>query len=335
MLRGSVQHGFAHDGGTTRLQASAELKRHDVYFIEDDAALALSSETTLHPAEWLELRGGLFFRHLRDGDDLAIGDAVIGTTTPKNIGGAVLQAGADIGQGRAIVAEASFTAERPGDTTFQNRLVAPLRLEADMDRWRVAAGLTQALDGSVSLGASAALDVAVARAPEHVPAFSARVASVNADLRLRDPSGGSLDLSAGLQRLDAERGLLTELRPTYAIALSLPLPGDATLRASLAGSYELADTDDPLASWRRRAELELAGPVIERLTLGAGLFDEARRNVALGNREFAQGGYLRGEWSVSEHIALYARLDATHRRITLLDIEKRALTTRLGMRKRL
>lgn len=333
VLRGTLRHDVAHELGMTKFEASAEATRFDRYRIENDTTIALATETTIKPSAATELRGTLSLRHADEGDDIPIGPLYLGTRTRVNVFAAGLQFGARLDPATTFVAELSGEREMAGDTHFQQDLLRPARLEPDRDRLRLAAGLTRAV-GPFALGATGAVAILRAKAPAENPlaAFSSTIYTTRAQASWTGKDGTTIAGAFGFEHLASGRGLPDRTRPVYEIALLRPLPFRASLRGSLKAAFETRDTDDPLASFMRRAEIELGVPLHERVTLGFGLFDEMKDNLVLGYRDLSRGVFASLEWKANDHAALYLRVDAVRHRATGIDFSREIVDAHLGVR---
>lgn len=333
VLRGTLRREVTHELGATKFEASAEAVRFDRYHIENDTTVALATETTVRPGPATELRGTLSFRHADEGDDIPIGPLYLGTRTRVNVVAAGLQLGARLDPATTFVAELAGEREMAGDTHFQEDLLRPARLEPDRDRLRLAAGLTRAV-GPFALGASGAVALLRAKAPAANPlaAFSSTIFGARARASWTGEDGTVLAAAFGIEHLAGGRGLPDATRPAYELAFLRPLPFRASLRGSIEAAFETRDTDDPLASFMRRAEIELGVPLHERLTLGLGLFDEMKDNLVLGYRDLSRGAFASLEWKANDHAALYLRIDAIRRRATPIDMRREIVDAHFGVR---
>ena len=103
----------------------------------------------------------------------------------------------------------------------------------------------------------------------------------------------------------------------------------------MSAAFETIDTDDPLASWQQRLEIEGRWAATERLTLAAGAFFESRMNLLLENREYSEGVYAEAAYAVTPAMSLVFRADAERSRATIIDVRKNSLDAFVGLRTKL
>lgn len=313
LLRGGLAHEIAHDSGATRLSAEFELRKYDIWDIEDDAAFALGVETGIAPSETVELRGTLSLKFAEQGDDLTFGDAVIGTATRTLTLAAGVQAGVKLAADTVLALEVSASRERAGDTRFEDGIILPVRLEPDRDRLRLAAVLTRT-HGLFSYGVSGTAALLRASEAAFLPEIAVADHAVKLHAALAFANGATVSAAAGAQTLRLTRGgAFAETRPVFELAAAAPLPAGFSLRGALKSGYDTVATDDPVASWTRRAEVEAGYRHGPRLRFAAGVFAEKRDNLALGSNENARGLYGQAAWRTSERGDLVFRVDAARR----------------------
>lgn len=330
-LRGALIHEMPHDRGATKLNAAFELRRHDTWDIEDDAAFALGVETGIAASESVELRGTLSIAHTLQGDDFSSGGFVIGTTTRTLSLAAGVQAGIRLSTDTVLALEATASRERSGDTHFQDGLILPARLEPDRDRFRFAAMLTRT-HGRFSYGLSAAAGLLRAGETALLPEVAVTDHAVRLHAGLTFDNGATLSAAAGLQTLRlTEGGSFAATRPVFELAAAAPLPAGFSLRGTLKCGYDTIVTDDPVASRTRRGEAEASYRHGPRLLLGAGVFAEKRDNLALGNQEQARGVFGQATWTANERIDLVLRIAAARRVTTPTAATRRSLDASLAV----
>jgi hypothetical protein len=150
--------------------------------------------------------------------------------------------------------------------------------------------------------------------------------------RFAASDGTKLDLSLGAATLREAHGGYNRIRPIYQVQLSKDLQAGLALRGSFEGHYETIDTDDALASYVRRLEVEAKYRCTPKLAFGAGFFRENKENLVLDNIERSKGIYLEIGYDRSKHVALVARIDFSRTRYTVFDTRKDALDTYVGIR---
>lgn len=327
-LRGDIDHGL----GQTRVTLGGELRRHDLFTIENDAAGGIESETTLRPSEDLELRGTLFLRHIREGDALVIEDLAIGTETAKTIGGAGAVIGLRLTPTLVSTTELSGFRERAGDTFFEDDVLAPTRFEHDRDRIFASQGLTRTVD-RLQTGLRAAVERTTFSEIFDEPVELDRL-QLRGEIGWRSEDGYALALAAGGEWLRASFDLIDVVRPSIEATVVAPVAG-LELRGTLRTSFDSDDTDDLLASWVRRAEAQLVWPLAEQLALSTGIFVEARDNLIFDYSENRRGIYGELGWKTSEQVTLVLRLDYREDRAPGIDLVKDRLDASLAVRTRL
>jgi len=316
-LRGSLAHELPHEAGATRFTAEFDAKRYDTITIENDASVALATETTVRVSERLELRGALSLRLIDEGDDIAIGDVILGIRTRRALVSAGLQAGYQLAPGTVLAIETSAARELSGRTRFEDGIVPPERLEPNRTRMRAGAALTHTT-GPASIAASAAAGIMRSGTAAVLTPFDRHDASARLIGTYAFAGGASLSGEVGVEMVQLAGGAFRETRPVYAAAVALPLAADMSLRGSLRAGYDLASTDDPFAVWARRAEVEAGYQAHPTLRFGVGVFDERRRFLAYGTREQGRGFFAEAAWSPDEHVVVVFRIDAVRR--TLLPV---------------
>ena len=331
LLRGALEETLRHERGETRIAAQLELRRYDRFDIEDDASVSVAAETTLRAAERLELRGGLSLRLAEEGDDLAIGNFLLGTRTARATIAGNVQAGLQLSAATALVLTAAASREAPGDTRFEDDVLPGIRLEPRRDRFRLAATLKRS-HGAFSYGLDAASGTMRAAALGEMPRLDVfdHVVRVQSEIAIAD--GPTLAAAAGLHLLSLPAAAFRELRPTYEIAARLPLDTRLSLRGAFRGAYDIASNDDPVAVWLRRLEIEAvyrAGPA---LTFGGGFFAQARDFIGMGNGETGRGAYAEAIWQAGPKLALTLRLDVARHRLEPSMIGRESVDAHLAVR---
>ena len=332
-LRGSLSHSLPQTLGTTRLHAEIDIKRFDAIDIEDDAALALGAETTLRLSPALELRGTLGMRLADEGDDIAVGDLIIGTRTQSAAVSAGLQAGLQIDPVTVLALEGSVSRELAARTRFEDGVAPPERLEPNRTRLRAGAALNRT-EGPINFGIAVAGGLMRSDETPLLAGFD----RLDAAARLLGAAtfGDGLSLSAafGVETVRVA-GIFAATRPAYALSVSAPLGDAITLRASLKTGHDLASTDDPLVVWSRRLEMEAAYQLAPTLRFGVGAFDELRTFAAYGTSEDARGYYAEMVWNSREEVALILRVDTAKRRLMPLDLPRDVIEVKAAVTARL
>jgi hypothetical protein len=330
-LRGSLTRVLDLDSGYIRLAAEGEASRYDRISIEDDRSLLLLAEAYQKFGGRYELRGTLAWRAASIGDDFRIADLAIGTRTRSDLFSAALQFGADLGSGMGLVLTLSDTLERYGKARFQDGLLQPARIEPDRNRLQFSAGIEKKF-GQQQIGLAASAETTdVERLGNPAVGFSFSEFTLRGLTRLVADDGTKLDLSLGAAALIEKGGGYSNIRPIYRVELTKALKADVTLRGSFEGRYEAIDTDDTLASYVRRLELEAKYQYAPELAFGAGFFQENKENLLLGNAERSRGLYFEIGYDPSKRLALVGRVDFSRTRYTVFGTEKDAVDSYIGV----
>jgi hypothetical protein len=332
LMRGTVSGDIDHALGQTRITLDGDLRRHDLFIIENDAAGGIESQTTLRPSEDLELRGTLFLRHIREGDAFVIEDLAIGTQTAKTIGGAGAVIWLRLTPSLVSTTELKGFRERAGDTFFEDDLLPALRFEPDRDRIFASQALTHT-DGTLQTGVRATVERTTFSEIVDEPVELDRL-QLRGEIGWRSEDGYAFALAAGGEWLRASFDLIDIVRPSIEATVVAPFAG-LELRGTLRTAFDSDDTDDLLASWVRRAQVELAWPLAERIALSAGMFIETRDNLVFDYSEDRRGIYGELGWNASEQVTLVLRLDYREDRAPGIDFAKDGLDASFAVRTRL
>ena len=299
LLRGSLERQWGDAAAHVKLGGEFQATRYDTVSIEDDRALALSAQAFRQLDSGLELRGSLTYRLSSEGDDLPIGPLTLGMRTNKQVFGAAVQAGLDLGNATTLILDLADSFEATGPTHFQDDLLLPARLDPDVNRLQLGARLTRTV-GRFAVGASGSvLSVSVEELGEPPVALSLSQYALRGELAYTGADGSTAGLAVGGEFLRGAQEIYSGLRPTWLLTLTTPLPHDLELRGTCFGRYETADSDDPLASWLRRAELELGMKVREDFSLSSGAFAEAKENLLFENVERKRGVYAEAAYTMN------------------------------------
>ncbi|RUU57371.1 hypothetical protein EOD04_30045, partial [Mesorhizobium sp. M2C.T.Ca.TU.009.01.2.1] len=120
--------------------------------------------------------------------------------------------------------------------------------------------------------------------------------------------------------------------PAWQANFVKPLPKGFELRGTCFGRYETSDTDDPLASWLRRAELELGLKLRENLAVGTGIFAQLKDNLLLENVERSKGVYAEATWGATRSLNIVFRVDYAQKVKTILDEHESTVDAFVGVR---
>ncbi|MFU0503106.1 hypothetical protein [Pseudaminobacter sp. NGMCC 1.201702] len=335
LIRGSLQHAAQHENGVVRLGAEFQASRYDTIGIEDDHAAALQLEVTKKLSPTVELRGALSYRVSSEGDDLTLGPFVLGTRTLSQVFAAETQLGIDLGGGTALVLELADALEKVGRTTFQDTIFAPTKLDPDQNRLRIGARLFRTA-GPVTYGVSAsATRVSVEKLGFPPAGLSLSEYTLRTEAGWTGTDGATINVALGIQTLLGADDIYANTRPTYQLSFAKPLLHGLELRGAVFGRFETVDSDDPLASWLQRGEIEVRLRPSEKLLLASGIFGELKENLLLENEEHAYGIYAEAAYDATKALSLVVRLDFTDRRLTVIDTRKNSLDAFVGIRTKL
>ena len=280
----------------------------------------------------LELRGALSYRVVSTGDDLEIGPLTIGTREFKQIVSTQGQLGIDLGNATSLTIEATESIEKVGYTHFQDDLILPAKLHADRNLAQLAARLTRTVGEYAFGGSTSALLASVERVGFPPIQLSFFQYTAQAEAAFKGKNGSSLGLALGAQYLRGADGIYERVLPTWQANLVEPLPKGFELRGTCFGRYETSDTDDPLASWLRRAELELGLKLRENLAVGTGVFAQLKDNLLLENVERSKGVYAEATWGATKSLNVVFRIDYSRKVKTIIDDNERTVDAFVGVR---
>ncbi|MGE0502992.1 MAG: hypothetical protein AB7I79_20140 [Rhizobiaceae bacterium] len=321
--------------GRIGISGEVSASRHDTVRIEDDFAAGVTVEATRRVAEHLELRGALSATVGEEGDDLPLGPFAIGIRTRTVALAATLQAGYDIGQGTSISVETTASSERSGRTRFEDDVIGPIKLEPDRRRLKGGIRLAHVVGDTTAAVMASGRSTHVQEIGWPPVSLGFGEAGVATELVRTWANGARAALSLGMQAIAARDADYRHLRPVWHAELSGPVGEGLELRGALSAAFETTDTDDPLASYVMRGEVELGYRPWERLTLALGAYVEGRRNLLLENREDVAGGYGEAVYALSPAFSLVVRADYRQSKVTILEIRTRGLDTFLGIRARM
>lgn len=331
LLRGSLQREWGDQDANAVLGAEFQLTRHDTVKIEDDRALALTAQAFRRLRPGLELRGTLTYRASSDGDDFPLGPLVLGTRTPKQALGAQTQLGIDLGNGTSLVLEAGDSFEKIGRSRFRPGILPSAQLDADRHRLQFGFRLARTF-GRLSFGSSgSALLVSTERLGTPPVAVGFRRYALRGEFAWSGSDGSTAGLAAGAEFLRAADGLYSRVRPTWQVAFKKPLPHGFELRGSYCGRFEDVDSDDPLASWLQRAELEAGLKAGADLALSTGLFWQEKQNLLFENVEKSHGLYAEARYQMTKSTAAVLRLDVSKVFKTMIDTHQDAVDVFVGL----
>lgn len=331
LLRGSLERQWGDADANVGIATAFEATRHDRVAIEDDTALSMSAHAFRRLSPKLELRGSLGYRAISNGDDLDLGAIVIGTRALKQQLNAQAQLGIALDRSTALIFEASESFETTGLTRFENDLLPATRLDPDTNRLEFLARVTRTV-GTLAFGGSFSTLV-MSVEPLGFPPVSLpfTLAAAKAELVVQLENGASLGSAFGLEWLRGTQDIYSETRPTWQIRGTQPLPHGFELRGAWFGQYETTDSDDPLASWLNRAELELGWKISERFALASGVFCELKQNLLFENEERSRGLYAEATYALNKPLKAVLRVDLSRTFKTVIDVEENTIDAFVGL----
>ncbi|MEO3385532.1 hypothetical protein [Mesorhizobium sp. CAU 1741] len=333
-LRGSVETSLSHEIGTTTITADGQFLRYDTYDIENDVAAGIGAETTMAISERVELRGTFSLNVVDEGDELDLGDVLLGIRTRKTIFAAGLQGGFRLSPDTILALEGALSRELPGKTRFEQDVIAPTRLDPVRDRLRIGAALTQT-SGRFTYGVLGASGLMRSDPLGLLPELMVLDYKLALQGGVTFENGARVAASVGmhgLRLLDSEIG---ELRASYEIAAETPLPAGFSLRGIVSAGYDAKSNDDPVATWARRLEVEAGYKPGLPVSFGLGLYLEERENIGLETNESARGVYTEAVWQAREDMSLTFRVDASRKRLEPMGPERKAVDIHLALNAKL
>lgn len=330
LLRGSISETVEHELGSTRFSGELQLRKFDTYDHEDDAAGGISVSTTMRLSETVELRGTLSLGLVSEGDELVIGNAILGMRTRRATAAAAVQTGFQLSPETVLVLDGSVIREQSGKTRFQDDVLVPMKLDPTRDSARFSATLTRT-QGSFSYGLFTVAGLVRSEPIGGLPQL--RTADYGARLHARyaSPEGFIASGSFGIEALSLLGTAFRQTRAAYEIKAETPLAAAFSLRGAIKAGYDLSSRDDPLAVWVRRYQAEAQYQANAVLRFGAGIFVERRDNIGFETRERLRGIYGEAVWQALERVAVTFRIDGTRRATVGADDARRAMDIQLGL----
>jgi len=332
LLRGTLQQQWGDNDTYAKVNADLQVSHYDRTSIEDDRTLGVSAEAFRRLAPGLELKGSLSYRVSSTGDNLDIGPLTIGTREFKQVFGAQTQLGIDLGKATSLILEATDSFEKLGATHFQDDLILPAKLHADRNLFQLAARATRTF-GQLALGASASALFASVEQIGYPPLFlSFNAYTLRAEAAYKAADGSTLGVALGAQFLRGANDIYERWRPTWQLTVAKPLPRGFELRGTYFGRYETSNTDDPLASWLQRAELEIGMKLRENLGVASGVFYEIKDNLLYENQERRNGVYAEATYNATKSMAIVFRVDVSRTIKTVIDDREHTVDAFVALR---
>lgn len=318
-LRGTLQKQWGDNDAYAKVNADFQVSHYDKTSIEDDRTLGVSAEAFRRLAPGLELKGTLSYRVSSTGDNLDIGPLTLGTREAKQVFGAQTQLGIDLGNATSLILEAADSFEKLGATHFQEDLILPAKLHANRNLFQLASRITHTV-GQFAFGASASALFASVEQIGYPPLFlSFNAYTLRAEAAYKAADGSTLGVALGAEFLRGANDIYQRWRPTWQVTFGKPLPRGFELRGTYFGRYETSNTDDPLASWLQRAELELGMKVRENLGVASGIFYEIKDNLLYENQERRDGIYAEATYDATKSLSFVFRVDVSRTIKTVID----------------
>ena len=335
LLRSSLEWNSGGSDANVTLGAQVQATRYDTASIEDDRALALTAQAFRRLPSGIEIKGTFAYHASSEGDDLPIGPLNLGLRTVKQVFGATGQIGIDLGNSTTLVLDVSDSFEKVGPTRFQYGLLAPVQLDPDLNRAQAGARLTRTV-GPLAFGASgSALRLSAEELGYPPVALSLSLYGLRGEIAYSAEDGSTLALKLGGELLHGDHGSYQRLRPAWQASLSKNLPHGLEIRGSYFGRFETVDSDDPLASWLERGELELGAKLRENLAVAAGVFAEEKQNLLFENVERKRGFYTEATCQATASAAIVLRVDFSRTFKTIVEERLQTVDTFVGVRVRI
>lgn len=332
LLRGSFTRKWGDEDANILLSAEAQATRHDVVRFEDDRAAAVSAQAFRRFGKGIEIRGTLSYRATSDGDTLAIGPVLLATRTLKQVIGSQLQLGLELGKATALIVDMGAGLEWAGPTRFQDDILPATRLDPDKRNLQLGARVVHSV-GAFTLGASAnALQLAVERLGSPPVGVSLRQYGLRGELGYKAADGATLGLALGAELLRGADGTYSRVRPAWQLSFFKPLWNRYELRGTWFGRYETGDSDDPLASWVQRAELEIGVRLRKNLKLAAGAACEVKQNLLWENEERRRIFYAEATYDFTPKTSAVFRVDMRNVFKTVIDTREKTVDAFVGLR---
>lgn len=332
LLRGSLRQDIGDDEANAGVAAEFQLTRHDRIAIEDDRSIAVSAHAFGRLSPTLELRGTLTWSAFSKGDHLEIGPLVIGTRALKQVAAAQVQMGVALDEVTALVLDVSNVFETTGRTRFEEDVIGPTRLDPDVNKFRLAARVMSTIGPLAAGGSLSALFASVEKLGSPPVSLSYALYGAQGELEMRSEAGLTVGMAFGAEALRGAHGVYSEIRPAWNVKAAMLLPKDFELRGAWFGRYETGDSDDPLASWLHRAEVELGWKATGRLALSTGVYREVKQNLLMENEERGRGFYAQATYALSKPLSAVFRVDMSKTFKTILDIRERTTHVFIGLR---
>jgi len=333
-LRGVIDASDTTELGETTATGTFDLLSYRRYSFADARSAGFQLRQAFDAAGPLSVSADLGYSISDTGDDLVVsGLALALRQTIRSYSAGVT---AKLSLPHDLVAALSIANRY--DDVGKARFVAPLpdtKINPDIDD----------LTGSLALaGTRGALQYAVVAKLEKVNLFEQSVFQ-NAvpfsryDLRTRligtGPGGWKATADFGLAHLRDAYGLYDAARPVYLAELERRFGARLDVTGRLQCDFDTADTDDPLATYKRRLELEATLTAGEKTLLGAGVYAARGPNLLLGTTEREWGGYGALSYRPTAAISFLARVDYKKVREEVANDDRNVWTARIGMQSKL
>lgn len=330
-LRGALSESRDTGIGTLHFETAVDLLNYRRYHFADQQTLSVNVSQARGGDGPLSYTSHLGYAIGDSGDDLALAGVVLGLRQAiQNFsGGGSLKL--ELGDGMT----AALGFEERYDDVGKARFAADLpdtKVNPDRNLASGSFGIAKKADG-VEYG----LIAKVARISlfQQTP-FQNAVPFDSYALRgrfiIEDAGGWRLTGEIGFRQLRDGLGIYDRVRPVYALAAERAFAAGFKLSGRLTCDFETDDTDDPLATYRRRLEIEASVNLPYAVVLGAGAFVEAGDNLLLENRERGFGVYGAVGYKPQPRLQFLLRVDYDRRRQTIIDVDEDTLAARFGVR---
>ena len=232
----------------------------------------------------------------------------------------------------ALIVDAMTSLEKVGLTRFEDDIFLPARLDPDKRNVQIALKLIRTV-GQFTFGVQgSALRSAVERLGDPLVGVSFNQFGLRGEITYTGVGGATAALALGAELLDGADDTYSRIRPAWQLSVVKPLPKGFELRGTWYGRYEIADSDDPLASWVNRGEFEISYKLRENLKLASGVACEFKRNLLWENVERKRVFYAEATYDASAKASVVLRVDVNRIHKTVIDIDENTVDTFIGLR---
>ncbi|MGN6548418.1 MAG: hypothetical protein ACTHJ3_00775 [Pararhizobium sp.] len=333
-LRGLLSHAFTSDAGTWVVKTTLDATHYRDHDFADTDSVAIELDHATDVSAPVSVSTHLGYALADQGDDLVVGPLVLGLR--QSIGS--YSAGTAIQVRLPADTLAQLSVDERYDDVGAARFELPLpdqKVTPDRNVLQTTLGVAHAF-GAVKTALIAEMtDVALFQQVPLQNAVPYRNYALRGRFAIDDAAGWSLAGEIGIRRLEDGVGIYDEARPIYALTVAKVFAGRYSLQAALTRDFDAAQTDDPLATYRQRVELEGQARVADAILVGAGIYAALGDNLLLENKDRRWGAYGALAYTFNPKLSLLVRVDYESRRRTIIDQDDDTLSGRIGLQARL